>query len=78
MDLGAELHVIFGGGQVGQPLARILRERGLRVRIARRSTGGPEGVEVMRGDATDRSFCLGSQFSSTLPDRNRSLPVAAF
>lgn len=53
-----EIHVIFGGGQVGQPLARILRERGLRVRMARRSSGAPEGVEVMRGDAADRNFCL--------------------
>src|SRR5215472_7556002 len=53
-----ELHVIFGGGQVGQPLARILRERGLRVRMARRSAGAPDGVELMRGDATDHSFCL--------------------
>jgi uncharacterized protein YbjT (DUF2867 family) len=53
-----ELHVIFGGGQVGQPLARMLRERGLRVRMGRRSAGVPEGVELMRGDATDRSFCV--------------------
>lgn len=53
-----ELHVIFGGGQVGQPLARILIERGLRVRMARRSTGAPEGVELMRGDAADRNFCV--------------------
>lgn len=53
-----ELHVIFGGGQVGQPLARLLVERGLRVRMARRSAGAPEGVELMRGDATDRNFCV--------------------
>lgn len=53
-----ELHVIFGGGQVGQPLARILLERGLRVRMARRSAGAPDGVELMRGDATDQNFCL--------------------
>lgn len=53
-----ELHVIFGGGQVGQPLARILGERGLRVRMVRRSTGAPEGIEVMQGDATDRNFCI--------------------
>jgi nucleoside-diphosphate-sugar epimerase len=26
--------------------------------MARRSAGTPEGVELMRGDATDRSFCL--------------------
>ena len=53
-----ELHVIFGGGQVGQPLARLLGERGLRVRMARRSAGAPEGVELMQGDATDRNFCV--------------------
>jgi hypothetical protein len=53
-----ELHIIFGGGQVGQPLARILGERGLRVRMARRSAGAPEGVELMRGDATDPNLAL--------------------
>jgi nucleoside-diphosphate-sugar epimerase len=53
-----ELHVIFGGGQVGQPLARLLGERGLRVRMARRSTGAPDGVELMLGDATDPNFCV--------------------
>ncbi len=53
-----ELHAVFGGGQVGQPLARLFRERGLRVRMARRSVGAPEGAELMRGDATDRNFCL--------------------
>ena len=52
-----ELHVIFGGGQVGQPLARILSDRGLRVRIVKRSAGAPEGIELMRGDATDANFC---------------------
>jgi nucleoside-diphosphate-sugar epimerase len=53
-----ELHVIFGGGQVGQPLSRILCDRGLRVRMVKRSAVAPEGVELMRGDATDRNFCL--------------------
>jgi hypothetical protein len=49
-----ELHVLFGGGQVGQPLARILFGRGKRVRIVKRSAGGvPEGIELMQGDATD-------------------------
>jgi nucleoside-diphosphate-sugar epimerase len=52
-----ELHVIFGGGQVGQPLARILRKRGLRVRVVKRSAGAPEGIELMQGDATDQNFC---------------------
>jgi len=53
-----KLHVIFGGGQVGRPLADILRQRGLRVRMARRSAGAPEGVELRRGDAMDRNFCV--------------------
>ncbi len=53
-----ELHVIFGGGQVAQPLAGLLLERGFRVRMARRSAGVPDGVELMRGDAADRNFCL--------------------
>lgn len=52
-----ELHVIFGGGQVGQPLAQILGKRGLRVRMVKRSAGAPEGIELMQGDATDPNFC---------------------
>lgn len=51
------LHVIFGGGQVGQPLARILVEQGLRVRMVKRSAGAPDGVELTQGDATDPGFC---------------------
>ena len=54
-----ELHVLFGGGQVGQPLARILLGRGKRVRIVKRSAFGlPEGVEIEQGDATDLNFCV--------------------
>jgi len=54
-----ELHVLFGGGQVGQPLARILLRRGKRVRIVKRSAFGlPEGVEIEQGDATDLNFCV--------------------
>ena len=57
--MAEELHVLFGGGQVGQPLARILLARGKRVRIVKRSTGGlPEGVELVRGDATDLNCCV--------------------
>ncbi len=57
--MAEELHVLFGGGQVGQPLARILLERGKRVRIVKRSAGGlPEGVELVRGDATDLNCCV--------------------
>jgi len=57
--MAEELHVLFGSGQVGQPLARILLERGKRVRIVKRSAGGlPAGAELLRGDATDLNFCV--------------------
>jgi nucleoside-diphosphate-sugar epimerase len=56
--MNAELHVLFGAGQVGQPLARLLLQAGKQVRIAKRSPGGaPPGAEVMPGDATDPAFC---------------------
>jgi hypothetical protein len=57
--MAEELHVLFGGGQVDQPLAWILLGRGKRARIVKRSTGGlPEGVELVQGDATDLNFCV--------------------
>ncbi|HYU78295.1 MAG TPA: NAD-dependent epimerase/dehydratase family protein [Vicinamibacterales bacterium] len=53
-----ELHVVFGAGQVGQPLARLLLDAGKRVRVAKRSPGGvPPGADVIQGDATDAAFC---------------------
>src|SRR5215469_10759296 len=57
--MAEELHVLFGGGQVGKPLARILLGRGKRVRIVKRSAEGiPEGVELVQGDAKDLKFCV--------------------
>ena len=57
MDAG--LHVLFGAGQVGGPLAQILVDAGRRVRIAKRSPGGvPPGVDVIQGDAADLTFCV--------------------
>jgi nucleoside-diphosphate-sugar epimerase len=54
----ANLHVIFGSGQVGSLLARDLAAAGARVRVVRRSAGpAPEGGELARGDATDPGFC---------------------
>jgi nucleoside-diphosphate-sugar epimerase len=56
--MSTELHVLFGAGQVGQPLARLLLQAGKRVRIAKRSPGGvPPGAEVIQGDAADPAFC---------------------
>lgn len=55
----SELHVVFGAGQVGEPLARLLALAGKRVRIARRSSATvPPGSEIVRGDAADPSFCV--------------------
>jgi hypothetical protein len=63
-----DLHVLFGGGQVGQPLARILLVRGKQVRIVKRSAGGvPDGVELVQGDAKDLKFCVeAAQGASTV------------
>jgi hypothetical protein len=53
-----QLHVLFGAGQVGRPLAQLLLDAGKRVRVAKRSPAGvPSGVEVIRGDAADPGFC---------------------
>ncbi len=54
-----ELHVIFGAGQVGQPLARRLQQAGKRVRVARRSASEvAEDIDIARGDAADPGFCI--------------------
>jgi nucleoside-diphosphate-sugar epimerase len=51
-------HVIFGAGQVGSLLAQRLLERGLEVRVVKRSPGGiPSAVEAKLGDASDPAFC---------------------
>jgi nucleoside-diphosphate-sugar epimerase len=56
--MNAELHVLFGAGQVGRPLAQLLLDAGKQVRVAKRSPGGvPPGVEVIQGDAADPGFC---------------------
>jgi nucleoside-diphosphate-sugar epimerase len=51
-------HVIFGAGQVGSHLARLLVEQGHEVRVAKRSPDGiPAGAEAVLGDAADPAFC---------------------
>jgi nucleoside-diphosphate-sugar epimerase len=53
-----KLHVVFGAGQVGAPLAERLLAAGKRVRVAKRSPGGvPSGAELRTGDAADADFC---------------------
>ena len=53
-----ELHVVFGAGPVGLAVADELAGRGGRVRLVNRSgrADAPEGVEVVRGDASDPAF----------------------
>jgi nucleoside-diphosphate-sugar epimerase len=47
-----DFHVVFGAGQVGSRLAGLLRTKGKRVRIVRRSAGAAgTGIEVLSGDA---------------------------
>lgn len=53
-----DLHVVFGAGQIGPPLARLLRERGHAVRLVRRSGSGPEWIETLQGDAGDPAFAV--------------------
>ncbi len=57
--MSGELHVVFGAGQVGAPLAARLLEAGSRVRVVRRSRGTvARGAELFAGDAADPAFCL--------------------
>lgn len=49
----SELHVVLGAGQVGPRVARTLAERGHRVRVVRRGSGGLPGVEVVSLDLRD-------------------------
>ena len=53
-----ELHVVFGAGQVGTPLAARLLEAGKHVRVVKRSAGDvAAGANVLHGDAADPAFC---------------------
>jgi nucleoside-diphosphate-sugar epimerase len=62
----AELHVVFGAGQVGHPLAERLLASGRRVRVAKRSAGDvPPGCEVTLGDAADPAFCTAAAAGAT-------------
>jgi nucleoside-diphosphate-sugar epimerase len=64
--MNAELHVVFGAGQVGYPLAERLLADGKRVRIAKRSSAHvPPGCEVVFGDASDRTFCARAASGAT-------------
>jgi nucleoside-diphosphate-sugar epimerase len=50
-----DIHTVFGAGQVGVQLARVLAGEGHTVRLVRRGAAGPaiEGVTWMQADASD-------------------------
>lgn len=61
-----QLHVVFGAGQIGPPLARKLRDLGHQVRIVRRSSAAPiDGIEVAAGDAMDAAFAKSAAAGAT-------------
>jgi nucleoside-diphosphate-sugar epimerase len=66
--MASELHVLFGAGQVGQVLARLLLDDGKRVRIAKRSRAPVVAdADLVLGDASDRTFCVeAAQGASTV------------
>jgi nucleoside-diphosphate-sugar epimerase len=65
--VNAELHVLFGAGQVGDQLSRLLLQAGKRVRIAKRSPlHAPPGAEVLQGDASSPVFCTQAAEGATV------------
>ncbi len=55
---GREIHTVFGAGQVGVRLARLLAAEGKAVRLVRRARPGPAipGVVWLQGDVLDSDF----------------------
>jgi len=57
MDGPRQVHVVFGAGQIGAPLAERLVDAGHDVRVVRRSAGTPPaGATLRTGDAGDAAF----------------------
>jgi nucleoside-diphosphate-sugar epimerase len=76
--MSADLHVLFGAGQVGRPLAQLLLNAGKRVRVAKRSPGGvPADAEVVHGDAADAAFCAQAAQGATTVYHCLGLPYDA-
>jgi len=57
------LHLVVGSGPIGSAVARHLVDQGARVKVLTRSGTGPEGCELVAGDASDAqlltSLCEG-------------------
>lgn len=56
MDSTQPLHVVFGAGQIGARVARLLLDAGARVRVVARHPTAPAGAETAAGDARDQAF----------------------
>src|SRR5262245_7122667 len=57
MEGARQVHVVFGAGQIGTPLADRLVRAGHDVRMVRRSAGTPpSGASLRTGDAGDPTF----------------------
>lgn len=56
MNASKPLHVVFGAGQIGTRVARLLLDRGDRVRVVARRPHAPAGAETAAGDARDLAF----------------------
>lgn len=54
--MNKQLHVIFGAGQIGTRIAKLLVSRGDRVRMVSRGGSATEGAEAAAGDAKDLGF----------------------
>ena len=64
--MSTSCHVIFGAGQVGSHLARILVDRRHDVRVAKRSPAGiPEGAKAVLGNAANPAFCTSAAAGAT-------------
>jgi hypothetical protein len=66
--MNAQLHVLFGAGQVGRPSHSFCWMLASECGAAKRSpTGVPPGAEAIRGDAADRGFCAqGAEGAATV------------
>jgi len=64
--MAPELHVVFGAGQVGTPLAMKLLQAGKRVRVVKRSSADvAPGAELRLGDASDQKLCVDAAAGAT-------------
>ena len=64
--MAPELHVVFGAGQVGTPLAMKLLQAGKRVRVVKRSSSDvAPGAELRLGDASDQKLCVDAAAGAT-------------